>query len=213
MDVMKALVSAGAVDDGSNGNHYVYKSKKHGPAYINMDMLFPRVQVMEQVCTALAEPFLDEFDTVVGAATGGIPLAVLTGYLSQSMFALWADKEGEDFEFSRAGFGSVLKGRNVLIVEDLLTTGGTVMKVVHRVRQYGGKVVGVSDVCNRGGQTAESLGVPRLESLSEVDFKDYLPEHCLQCLEGVPIVTDVGHGDKFAEEHPDYAGDFKTLLS
>ncbi len=219
MDVMKALVNAGAVDDGSNGNHYVYSSKKHGPAYINMDMLFPKVQVMEQVCTALAGEFNDEFDTVVGAATGGIPLAALTGYLADAQYALWADKkastnkEEKNFAFERAGFGNVLQGRNVLIVEDLLTTGGTVMKVVEQVRKWHGNVIGVSCVCNRGGATKESLGVPRLEALCSVDFKAYLPEHCLQCIEGVPIVADVGHGNDFQAENPDYHGGFKTLLS
>ncbi|MDB5183630.1 MAG: orotate phosphoribosyltransferase [Candidatus Saccharibacteria bacterium] len=213
MDVMEALVNAGAVDDGSHGNHYVYKSKKHGPAYINMDMLFPNVEVMDQVCAGLIEPFLRGFDTVVGAATGGIPLAVLSGYLSGARYALWADKDGDDFAFSRAGFGDVLAGRQVLIVEDLLTTGGTVMKVASQIRQHDGEVVGISCVCNRAGMTSMQLGVPLLRSLVNVNFEAHLPEHCQQCVEGVPIVTDVGHGDTFARSNPDYPGKFRTLLS
>jgi orotate phosphoribosyltransferase len=215
MDVLQTLIDAGAVDDGSNGNHYVYKSGKHGPGYINMDPLFPDIWSVKEICRSLAEPFGfgQGFDAVVGAATGGIPLAYLTASISGVSTACWADKAGQDFAFERDGFARSLQGKRVLFVEDLLNTGDTTRKVIHQIRKCGGEVVSVTCICNRGKQTASSLDVPKLISLCEISLKAYEPSECSQCADEIAIVTDVAHGNDFQSDHPKYAGGFKTLLS
>ena len=106
-----------------------------------------------------------------------------------------------------------LKGKYVLVVEDLLNTGDTVKKVVAQVRRHGGHVIGVSAICNRGPETAESLGVPRLEALASVDFEVLDPDDCRLCQAKIPIVEDIGHGGKYKELHPDYPGRYKKLLA
>lgn len=220
MDVLETLAERGAI---LTNWHFVYKSGKHGPHYINMDPVFPDTKLMLAICTALGEPFThnrlnNPIDTVVGAATGAIPLATLTaaslGNWRWPYPAIaWADKVGDTFGFLRAGFREQLAGKQVLVVEDLLNTGDTVKKVVEQAQAWGAEIVGVSVVCNRGKETAESLGVPRLEALASVDFKVLDEDTCSLCAQNVPIVSDIGHGDWYQQKHPDYEGGYASLLS
>jgi orotate phosphoribosyltransferase len=211
VDVLRELEQAGAV---LTGRHFVYKSGKHGSGYLNLDLVFPDVLRTRRLCELLAEPFRGEGIEVVAApAVGGIVLAALTALaLGPEAAAVWADKDGDGFAFERAGFADRLAGKAVLVVEDMLTTGGSVSKVCRLVEAAGGVLRGVSVVCNRGGVTAGQLGVPRLESLASVDFEAIDPSECELCRRAVPIVEDVGHGAEFKAEHPEYAGGFVPLL-
>jgi orotate phosphoribosyltransferase len=210
VDVLRELRSAKAV---LTGRHFVYKSGKHGSGYLNMDMVFPDVSLTRRLCVLLAEPFRGEGIGVVAApAVGGIVLAALTALaLGPEAAAVWADKDGDGFAFERAGFADRLSGSAVLVVEDMLTTGGSVAKVCRLVEEAGGVVRGVSVVCNRGGVTAAELGVPRLESLASVDFDAVEESECELCRNEVPIVEDVGHGADFKVLHPEYAGGYVKL--
>lgn len=210
MYVLNLLANVGAV---TTDRHFVYTSGKHGPAYINMDYLFPDINVMKEIALRLGLPWTDTANVVIGAATGGIPLAVLTAAaMPHSPFAVWADKCNGGFEIGRAGFAQILDGANVLVVEDLLNTGSTTSKIIELVRQFGGNVIGVSVICNRGDQTVETLQVPQLVELSKISMEVFDPDACPECEQGVPIIVDVGHGDKFALDHPTYHGGFDKLL-
>jgi orotate phosphoribosyltransferase len=219
MDVMQELNAANAV---LLDRHFVYKSGKHGSGYINMDPIFPDVFVVKQLCEMLAEPFHRELVEVVAApAVGGIILAAFTALeLDDSVSgplnkveAVWADKDQDEFVFERASFADLLEDVKVLVVEDLLTTGGSVKKVCQQIERHGGHVVGVSVICNRGGVTAEQLGVPRLEALASVNFEAVNEADCDLCRSLIPIVEDIGHGKEYKAQHPDYAGGYVTLIS
>ena len=217
MDILQELADAGAV---YQDHHFVYVSGKHGPGYINPDMIFPDLHLLTGLCRGLGKPYRDdEVHVVVGPATGGIALAVLTALsLSNSNAvlapaAIWADKSGDDFVFERAGFASHLANSRVLVVEDLLTTGGSVAKVCGEAERHGAEIIGVSVICNRGGVTAGQLGVPRLEALTEVSFEAVSETECELCQQGVPIVEDIGHGGEYKLAHPGYEGGYIKLLS
>lgn len=216
MDIMQELERAGAV---LLDKHFVYKSHKHGSGYINMDPLFTDVQLLREIGFQLTRPFWENgYDTVAAPAVGGIVLAMATADQSPRTpntypALVWADKNGDDFAFERAGFVERLRGKRVLVVEDLLTTGGSAAKVCRQVVVNGGEVVGVSVVVNRGGLTANHLGVPRLESLADVSFEAIEADACPLCQQEVPIVEDIGHAPTFRQEHPDYPGGFYKLLT
>ena len=211
LDVLKELDSTGAV---LLNRHFVYKSEKHGSGYINMDPLFPDVGLVGSLCAELVRPFEGEFDTVASPATGGVVLAFSSACQTPGVrpAAVWADKDGDDFRFERAGFVSHLAGKRVLVVEDLLTTGGSVLKVCREAEKHGAELVGVSVICNRGGVTAAQLGVPRLVSLASVNFAASDPDACELCTNGTPIVADIGHGSKYKAAHPDYKGGYIKLI-
>lgn len=211
MDILQGLTSAGAV---TQDKHFVYKSQKHGSNYINMDAIFPDVDLISFICLELAKPYRGKFDTVVGPATGGIILSFMTAFRSfgRRPAAIWADKDGDNFNFARAGFKEHLRDKRVLIVEDLLTTGSSVKKVRIEAERCGAEVIGISAICNRGGVTALDLGVPRLETLAEVDFVSYDQHDCPLCRDAVPIVEDIGHGAEFKANYPGHAGGYVKLL-
>lgn len=200
------------------GQHFVYKSGKHGPGYINMDPLFPHVQLVAKMCGELAGAFLEEFDTVAAPAVGGIELSLLTALAHHNRTGrptagVWADKVDGGFAFERAGFVDHLHHKRVLVVEDLLTTGGSVAQVCRLVESHGGVVIGVGAICNRGSVTDRDLEVPHLHALSAVNFQAVDEDECPDCAAEKPIVADIGHGDKYRQDHPDYAGGYISLLA
>jgi len=208
MDVLAELEKIGAV---FTGKHFIYVSGKHGTGYINMDIMFPHVGLVAELCKELTAPFKDQFDVIAAPATGGIELGVLSAFVSGTP-GVWADKDGDGgFVFERAGFIEQVKGKRVLVVEDLLTTGGSVEKVCREVEKVGGTVIGVSVVCNRGGVTAEQLSVPRLATLATVNFTASEAVDCDACANVVPIVEDMGHGDEYKKAHPEYEGGYVKL--
>lgn len=215
MNIFEELERVGSV---YTEKHFVYSSGKHGSGYINMDPLFVQTELGRKIGQALAKPYADQFDTVAGPATGGIILAQWTAAAASTadvpIATVWADKIGDGkFDFERSGFVEQIKGKRVLVVEDLLTTGGSVEKVCRLVESYGGQLVGVSVVCNRGGVTAADLGVPQLEALANISFEAQDPERCELCAQNIPIIEDIGHGDDYKDAHPEYAGGYQKLLS
>lgn len=214
IDVLDELAKVNAI---LTDRHFVYTSGKHGPNYINLDPLFTNAELTYSLCQLLAEPFLGGFDVVASPAVGGVVLCEFTALAAVNrgfqVAAVWADKSGEGFAFERAGFTDRLSEGRVLVVEDLLTTGGSLAEVALRVREAKGSVIGASVICNRGGVTARDLDVPDLMSLSTVDFVAFASESCPLCSEARPIVLDIGHGEGFREINPAYEGGFISLLS
>jgi orotate phosphoribosyltransferase len=214
--VMGELERAGAV---YTDRHFVYKSGMHGSGYINMDPIYTDPAIMLSIGRGLLLPF-DEaaFTTIAAPAVGGVALVTYVGVEALKRYGkggsiVWADKDGTAFRFERAGFVGRISGKRVLVVEDLLTTGGSVATVCREVEKHDGFVVGVSAIVNRGGVTAEQLGVPHLAALAEVNFEAVDVQDCELCAKHVPIVRDIGHGLAFEIDNPLYKGGFETLLS
>lgn len=216
MEILEELKKAGAV---LLNQHFVYKSGKHGSGYINMDPLFTDVQLLREIGFQLTREFWDiGYDTVAAPAVGGIVLAMAAAdqfTRSDNTYPalVWADKDGDEFVFERAGFVEQLHNKRVLVVEDLLTTGGSAAKVCRQVEANGGEVIGVSVVVNRGGLSCTDLGVSRLESLANVNFEAIEADQCPLCERVIPIVEDIGHGAVFKDGHLNYVGGYVKLLT
>ena len=98
----------------------------------------------------------------------------------------------------KRGYDKLIKGKRVLVVEDILTTGGSVKKVIEATRAIGGEVVGLGVLCNRGGIMPQDVGnVPKLFSLVNIKLDAWSEADCPLCAKGVPINTDVGKGREF----------------
>ena len=156
----------------------------------------------------MAKLFLGEgIETVVAPELGAIPLGdqsaywldMLTGKPIYSVIAEKTHNDTDGFLFKR-GYDEYVRGRRVLVVEDVLTTGGSVRKVVDLVRATGGSVVGVAALCNRGGVTAEKLAAPILHQLITLSLDTWEAADCPLCRDGVPVNTDLGKGKEFLAE-------------
>jgi orotate phosphoribosyltransferase len=185
-------------------SHIVYTSGRHGSTYINKDALYPDTEITDRLCMHMAFKFsvLEEVpEAVIAPAIGAILLANRTAhYLNaltqKKVLAVYAEKENGGFVIRR-GYDKLIAGKRVLVVEDTLTTGCSVRKVVELVRTVGGEIVGVGALCNRGSITKEELGVPRLFALMNIRMDSWPEEECPLCLDNVPINTEVGKGREF----------------
>lgn len=199
--VMQTLEKVGAV---LRDSHLVYTSGKHGSAYVNKDAVYPHTQVISVLCWDMAERFRDlDVEVVLAPAVGGIILSQwvahhLTEMTQREVLGVYAEKDaaGTGFVIKR-GYENLVRGKNILVVEDILTTGGSVKKVIETTRAVGGKVIGVAALCNRGGITAQDIGgVPRFECLVHIQLESWDPAECPLCKQQVPINTSVGKGKK-----------------
>lgn len=203
MDIIEILKKVNAV---MTDDHFVYTSGKHGEVYVNKDAIYPHPEEVSQVGELFAEKYKDaDIDVVAAPALGGIILSTWTAYhLTQmkgkEILGVYAEKmPDKSMAFTRR-YDALIRGKNVLVIEDLTTTGGSVKKVVDLVRETGGNVVAVCVMVNRNpegvneetiGAPFDSLGVLKAEAWEEQD----LPEH----IKSRPVNTNVGHGKKYLE--------------
>jgi orotate phosphoribosyltransferase len=201
-EVLQIFDKVGAIVTGS---HIVYRSGKHGTHYVNKDALYPHTRETSRICRALAEHFADDdVGVVIGPAMGGIILSQwvahhLSELTGREVLAVFAEKVGGGDTFTiRPSYTKSITGERVLVVEDVLTTGGSAKKVVEITRVYGGHVVGVGTLWNRGRVTTEHVAdVPKITALVSMTLDDY-DEGTFTLREGnVPINTDLGKGREF----------------
>jgi orotate phosphoribosyltransferase len=177
-------------------SHVVYTSGRHGSAYVNKDAVYPSTERVAELCRHLADAAARYRPAVVcGPAMGGIILAQWTGH-HLGIPAVYAEKTDGGMALRR-GYDRLVAGRRVLVVEDILNTGGSVKDAVAAVRAAGGDVVAVAALVNRGGVTASDVGVPALVALLDVALDAWDAEACPLCRAGVPVNTDVGKGREF----------------
>lgn len=157
-------------------SHFVYTSGRHGSAYVNKDAVYAHTNLVSEICRHSAEEFRDMgVSRVVGPAVGGVALSQwtthhlrdLTSVDNPEVLSIYSDKEGDLFVIER-GYDLLIPGQNVLVVEDVVTTGGSIFKVIEEVRRLGGNVVGAAIFCNRCAITAAELEIPKLYSFFEV---------------------------------------------
>jgi orotate phosphoribosyltransferase len=202
-EVLETLARVGAL---ITGDHIVYTSGRHGSSYVNKDALYPHTATTSDVCAQIAQHFAaTNIEAVAGPTVGGVIMAQWTAHhlgaiLGREIMAVYAEEEqteaGKQRTFRR-GYDALVAGRRVLVVEDILTTGGSARTVVEAVVKAGGTVVGVAALCNRGGVTAEVLGAPELYSLTSVPLESWAAEECPLCASLIPVNTRLGKGAAF----------------
>lgn len=204
--VMKALSDVGAIITGS---HIVYTSGRHGTAYVNKDALYVHPESTSQLCQKMAAPYkAEKVDVVAGPTVGGVILSQWIAYhLNQSrssgeILSVYAEEEArgeEKIRIFKRGYDAHIRGKRVLVVEDVVTTGGSARKVIEAVRQLGGEVIGLTLLCNRGGITPAEVGGVPIQALTNIKMDSYEASECPMCKEKVPINTNVGKGREFLE--------------
>lgn len=187
-------------------SHFVLSSGKHTDSYVNKDAVYPHTEQTRELCRMWAKDFSESgTEVVLGPQLGAIVLAnntasELTRITGREVLAIPAEKDGEDFKLGR-GYGELVKGRKrVLVVEDVVTTGKSVKKVIDLVRRHGGEVIGAGILCNRGGVEPQNIGVEEIDVLLNLNLPSWTSDECVPCKEGIPIDTRVGHGRKYLEK-------------
>lgn len=197
---IELFVEAGAlVRDG----HFLYTSGRHGTTYVNKDALYLDPDKTSKLCRVIAERAVDlRPEAVVAPALGGIVLTQWVAYHLMQLTgfpvrAIYAEKNADGTFTFRRGYGEQLRGRRVIVVEDILTTGISAARAIAATRDCGAEVLGLFALWNRGGILASDLsGIPRLESLVAEAFQSWPADECPKCKQGIALNTALGKAGK-----------------
>lgn len=160
--------------------HFLYTSGRHGDAYMQCARLLEHPKYLVEIIKGLSEEFKDDnIDIVIGPAIGGITISY---EFARQLNTLSYFAEREDNVMTlRRGF-KIPKGARVLVVEDVITTGGSVKEVIDVVKKEGGELVGVAVIVDRtGGQI--DFGTKFISAYSD-ELMSYDANKCPLCKEG-----------------------------
>jgi orotate phosphoribosyltransferase len=179
-EVERIFRTSGALREG----HFVLASGRHSPMYLDKFQVLQRPLETERLCRVIAEwARTIDVATVAGPTTGGIILAHEVAR-QLGVRAVYAERreDGAGRELRR-GF-TLGHGERVLVVDDIITTGGSVQETMAAVRSAGGNVVGAAVLVDRSGAAA-NLDVP-LHALWTLAIPSYAPSDCPLCAKGLP---------------------------
>lgn len=174
--------------------HFKLTSGKHSDVYFEKIKLIERPAVLEKIIDLLVEEIQKdnpEFDYVVSPAYGGIAIGFLTALKLNKLFAF--SQRVEEKMTVRSGFAG-LPGQRAIIVEDILTTGGSVQEVLECLKSLQVTVNGIYCLVDRSAGQVLIEGKP-VRSLLALKVSAYEPEACPLCQQGLPLVKP-GASDK-----------------
>jgi orotate phosphoribosyltransferase len=178
VDLVRVLEERGALLRG----HFRLSSGRHSDRFIQKFRVLEDPAVLEPLARRIAEMFRTQTPTVVGsAAVGGI----LLGYevaRALGTHAIFVERE-QGRPTLRRGF-TLAPSARALIVEDVITTGGSVREVIEVVRAHGASIVGIGAIVRRGDA---SFDVP-VHALLDLPMASYDAVDCPQCALGLPLV-------------------------
>ena len=176
-DLLSELTARGALLNG----HFRLSSGRHSAQFVQKFRILEDPRLVERVAHALAEAAGALQPTiVVSAAVGGIVLGYETARQLGTL-AVFVEKE-DGVPVLRRGF-TLGAGDRAFVVEDVVTTGGSVREVLDVVRAHGASVAGVGVIVRRA---PVDFGVPT-NALLELPIASFEPGQCPQCAAGEPL--------------------------
>ena len=178
--ILRIFKESGALLEG----HFQLTSGKHSARYIQCAQVLQHPALAGQLGQELAAKWRERgVDTVIGPACGGIIVAHEVAR-ALGCRALFTEREHGAMKLRR-GF-RLRPGEKVLIVEDVITTGGSIREVIEAARDYGALPLGVAALVDRSGGQAE-FAVP-FTALVKLSAEAYPPDNCPLCAQGLPAV-------------------------
>lgn len=177
--MMRTLEERGAVLRG----HFLLSSGRHSDVFAQKFRVLEHPELAASFGRSISERFGGAFDVVVSPAVGAVVLGFCTALAGDARFVFTEREEGR--MALRRGF-SVAPEERVLVVEDVITTGGSAREVVELVAATGAEVVGVGALLDRVDPARRDLGAP-LHALVELPAQSWSPEECPACSRGEPL--------------------------
>jgi len=164
--------------------HFLLSSGLHSNRYLQCALVLQHPAAAEKLCSALAakakaDSNIGRIDLVIAPALGGVIVAHEAAR-ALGVRALFAERQ-EKMMTLRRGF-QINPGERCLVVEDVVTTGGSTREVMEVVAERGGVTAGAGSLIDRSGGAVD-LGVPR-HALATLEVPTYKPEECPMCREG-----------------------------
>lgn len=179
-DVLAEFRAAGALREG----HFILASGRHSPMFLQKNLVFQYADRTERLCKALAALIEARFgkpDVIVAPAVG----AIIPGYevaRALGVPSIYVEREDGRFQLRRAF--KIAPGAKVVVVEDVITTGGSFREAVEPIAAAGGNVVGCACIVDRSAGTAD-VGWP-LVALASISVPSYAPDEVPPELAAIP---------------------------
>lgn len=164
--------------------HFLLTSGLHSPVYWEKFRVLQFPEQVSRLCGMIAHHYSGQnIQVVAGPTTGGVILAFEIAK-QLGVHSAYAERDGTTRVFRR-GF-SIEPGERVLVVDDILTTGGSIVEVIKAVRKLEADVVGAGVLVDRSDQAID-LGTPLFRCLKASTIT-YRPEECPLCSAHIPLV-------------------------
>lgn len=178
--VLELFRQSGALLEG----HFRLTSGLHSERYLQSALVLQYPDLAARLGDAVAQRTRELGPTVVlSPALGGIVIGQEAGR-ALGVRAIFAERQDGKLTLRR-GF-TLSPSDRVLVVEDVITTGGSTRETIDVARACGAEVVGAASIIDRGSDPAR-LGLP-LVSLVKMEVPTYQPESCPLCAKGLPVV-------------------------
>ena len=179
-EVLDLFRRSGALLEG----HFRLTSGLHSPGYLQCALVLAHPESAEKLGRAIGDLTRAQRPTVVlSPAIGGIVIGHEVGR-ALGVRALFAERQDGQLALRRGFTLSELD--RVLVVEDVMTTGGSTRETIDVAKAAGAQVIGAASIVNRSGGTVK-FDVP-LASLLEYSLPTYEPDKCPLCAQGLPVV-------------------------
>ncbi len=188
MDIIKVFKECNALLEG----HFILSSGLHSNKYLQCAKVLQYPDIASIIGEEIAENFATtQVDIIVGPAMGGVIIAQEVGR-ALSTRTIFSERENGEMTFRR-GF-EVKPGEKAIVVEDVITTGGSAKEVAEMLKSRGVEVIAVASIIDCSNGTAD-FGVP-FHSLAKVEVETYKPEECPMCKSGDEAVKPGSRGLK-----------------
>ena len=178
-EIISYFKSTGALLDG----HFQLTSGRHSNKYFEKFTLLSNPDVVDKLCKSIYSIYKDQkIDIVLGAATGGIILAYELGK-QLSTKGIFAERVNGKLEFRR-GF-SLEKDQRILLVDDVVTTGGSVFELINLTETIGAHIIGIAVMFDRASGNID-FQYPFFALHSE-KIESWEQEECPQCIQHIPL--------------------------
>lgn len=179
-EVVAKFRESGALLEG----HFVLTSGLHSTVYLQCALVLQQAREAELFGRSIAEHFQAEnIQTVASPAIGGIVIGHEVARALGARF-IWTERQDGTMVLRR-GF-SVAPGERILVVEDVVTTGGSTRETVAALQASGARVLGAASIIDRSSGKAD-VGVPRI-ALATLDVASVDPAVCELCKRGDPAI-------------------------
>ena len=163
--------------------HFVLSSGLHSPSYLQCALALQNPPDAARFGQAIASRIESEADAVASPAIGGLIIGFAVAEALNKRF-IWTERQNGEMTLRR-GF-TVRPGERILVVEDVITTGGSTRECIAALEANGGKVIAAASIIDRSNGAAD-VGVPRI-SLATLDVPSYPREECPMCADGIEAV-------------------------
>jgi orotate phosphoribosyltransferase len=165
--------------------HFRLTSGLHSPGYMQCALVLQHPQIAEEFGKALAQAIGEDADVVAAPAIGGLAIGHEVARALKARF-IFTERDPATRTMSlRRGFG-IKPGERAIVIEDVVTTGGSSREVVDVLNAAGARVLAAGSIVDRSGGRAD-IGVRRV-ALATLDLPVWPESECPLCKAGEPVV-------------------------